>query len=199
MDDKNLEEKILQPYNMLALYSKGAFPMGNDEGDIDWYMPNIRCIIPLNDYNIPRSLKKFMQTCGFSYDYDKRQLEVIEYCSRREKTWINDKLKNAYKGLYGIGCLRSVETYDQNGELIGGLYGISYKGCFFGESMFSLKPQASKCALVKLIERLIERNYVLLDVQFWTPHLAMFGARVISFDKYFELLQKGEKIETKFS
>lgn len=199
MNDKSLEEKLLRPYNMLSLYAKGAFPMGNEEGGIDWYLPNIRCIIPLDNYNIPRSLRKFMRTCDYRYDYDKRQMEVIELCSHRKETWINDKLKKAYKGLYDIGCVRSVETYDKEGNLIGGLYGISYRGCFFGESMFSLKPQASKCALAKLLERLSERKFVLLDVQFWTPHLAMFGAKEISFDEYFQLLRKGEEVNPIFA
>ncbi|MBM4170830.1 MAG: leucyl/phenylalanyl-tRNA--protein transferase [Ignavibacteria bacterium] len=191
------EEDLLKPQNMIRLYSRGAFPMADDSGKINWYLPEVRTIIPLMEFNIPRSLKKFMKRTDYEYRFNFNQLEVIKQCAQRESTWISEKLIDAYKNLINFNYLHSVEVYQSN-RLIGGLYGIAYKGAFFGESMFSLVSQASKCALVKLIERLTYNNYSVLDVQFQTEHLKMFGAREISFDEFYELLLVAYKSETSF-
>lgn len=193
----NLKKDLLKPKNMIQLYARGAFPMADDFGNIDWYMPEIRTIIPLDNYNIPRSLRKFMQTSGFDYKFDCKIVDVINSCAKRPKTWISQELIEAYKGLINLGYLHSVEVYEKN-KLVGGLYGVTYKGAFFGESMFSKVSQASKCALVKLIERLNEKNFVLLDVQFQTEHLKMFGAKEISFEEYINLLLESYKRNVSF-
>ncbi|MCX7797185.1 MAG: leucyl/phenylalanyl-tRNA--protein transferase [Melioribacter sp.] len=187
----------LKPEYMIQLYAQGAFPMADDDGNIEWYLPEIRTIIPLNDYNIPRSLRKFMEKSNFEYDYDKNILQVIYNCAARPKTWINKDLIDAYERLIALGYVHSVEVY-MNKELVGGLYGVTYKGAFFGESMFSKVSQASKCALVKLIERLNEKDFVLLDVQLQTEHLKMFGAKEISFEEYTDLLLQAYKKDVSF-
>lgn len=169
------------------MYARGAFPMADDTGEINWYMPDTRTIIPLDSFNIPRSLKKFLPTAGFEFCYDKNPFEVIRECAKRESTWISEELIEAYKGLHQLGHLHSVEVY-QNKQLVGGLYGVTYLGAFFGESMFSKVSQASKCALVKLVERLREKEFVLLDVQYQTGHLKMFDAKEIPFDEFSKLL-----------
>lgn len=188
--EKHLSAKdLLKPENMIMLYARGAFPMADDEGVINWYMPEIRTIIPLDNYNMPRSLKKIYNNSDFEYRFDTATNEVINNCAGRKTTWISNELKEAYNGLIENGYLHSVEVF-KNDNLVGGLYGVSYKGAFFGESMFSKEPQASKCALVKLIERLNEKNFVLLDVQYQTEHLQMFGAKEITFEEFAELLIK---------
>jgi len=179
----------LRPENMIRLYSRGAFPMADEiTGEINWYLPEIRTIIPLTNYNYPRSLKKSIKEQNFEFRYDHNFLPVVKACANREKTWISDKLISSYLKLQELGHIHTVETW-QNGELVGGLYGISYAGAFFGESMFSKVSQASKAALIKLIEHLTEKNFVMLDVQYITPHLEMFGAVEISFEEYNRLLQ----------
>ncbi len=189
-EDKYLSKKdFLKPENMIRLYAQGAFPMADEFGEINWYLPEIRTIIPLGSYNIPRSLKKFLHSSYFEFQYDTHVLDIILKCAERESTWISPELIEAYKGLIGLGNLHSVEVF-QNKLLVGGLYGVAYKGAFFGESMFSKVPQASKCALVKLIERLNEKGFVLLDVQYQTEHLQMFGAKEISFEDFNKLLTK---------
>jgi leucyl/phenylalanyl-tRNA--protein transferase len=191
------EEEFLQPENMIKLYSRGAFPMADDNGKINWYFPDIRTVIPLDNYNLPRSLRKFMERTNFLIKTDTSYQEVIKNCAAREKTWISEKLIDAYKRLFTLNHLHSVEVW-QNDKLVGGLYGITFKGAFFGESMFSNITQASKVALIKLIEHLIEKKFLLLDVQYQTPHLKMFGAVEISFFEYYELLLKSYKTDCEF-
>ena len=181
-------EEWLEPDNMIRLYSRGAFPMADEiTGEINWYMPEIRTIIPLNNYNIPRSLKKILKDEIFEFRYDRNFISVVKGCADRNETWISDQLIKAYLELYKLGYVHTVETW-KNGKLVGGLYGISYGGAFFGESMFSKISQASKAALVKLLERLNEKEFIMLDVQYITPHLKMFGAKEIPFEEYNSLL-----------
>ena len=198
MDKKREEENLLSPKNMILLYARGAFPMGEESGNINWYMPEVRTIIPLDSYNIPRSLKKFMEQGDFEYSYDKATMEVVRKCASREETWINDTLIEAYERIMELGHLHSVEVYQKN-KLVGGLYGVTFRGAFFGESMFSEVPQASKSALAKLIDRLNKRGFRVLDVQYYTEHLGMFGATEISFEEYVSLLKSSYQWDVSFN
>ncbi|MGD8780575.1 MAG: leucyl/phenylalanyl-tRNA--protein transferase [Ignavibacteria bacterium] len=182
-NDRINKKDLLKPENMVRMYANGAFPMADKNGVLEWYMPEIRTIIPLDNFNIPRSLKKFMNNCNFEYRFSLDPLEVIKRCAEREETWISGELIEAYKGLINRGNLHSVEVY-QDKILLGGLYGVTFRGAFYGESMFSNVSQASKTALVKLVERLNEKGFELLDVQFITEHLMMFGAVEISFEEF---------------
>ena len=183
------KRELLKPENMLLLYARGAFPMADEDGEIDWYMPQIRTIIPLDDYNFPRSLRKYLEKSKFKILFDNDPLRIIKNCADREKTWISDRLIEAYSGLIKTGHLHSVEVFESN-KIIGGLFGVTYRGAFFGESMFSKKSQASKAALTKLLQHLNKKNFSLLDVQFLTEHLEMFGAKEISFEEYKNLMRE---------
>lgn len=183
------EEQLLKPENMILLYARGAFPMSDDKGVLRWYLPELRTIIPLDNYNYPRSLRKFIERNNPEFRFDSDYLRVIKNCADRETTWISEKLIKAYSGLFEAGYLHTVEVWKEN-EMIGGLYGITYKGAFFGESMFSKKSQASKAALIALIEHLRKKNFTLLDVQYMTEHLKMFGAVEIEFAEFERLLIK---------
>jgi len=183
-------KELLKPDNMLRLYASGAFPMADAEtGNINWYLPGIRTIIPLNNYNIPRSTKKVIDKQNFEIRFDNDFEGVLEGCADRESTWISEELKSAYRRLKKRGHIHTVETW-KNGKLVGGLYGVTFRGAFFGESMFSKVSQASKAALAALLEHLKEKDFVLLDVQYMTEHLKMFGAVEISFEEYTKLLHK---------
>jgi leucyl/phenylalanyl-tRNA--protein transferase len=168
-------DDLLLPNNMIRLYARGAFPMAEPTGEINWYLPEIRAIIPLDNYNVPRSLRKFMETADFQYRFDTAVMEVVRQCANRPSTWISERLIEAYEGLHQSGFLHSVEVWREN-KLVGGLYGVTYKGAFFGESMFSAVSQASKCALVKLIE-----------------HLKMFGTVQINYEEFNNLLARAYK------
>lgn len=196
--DDHFYKELLKPENMIRLYSKGAFPMAEDKsGAINWYLPEIRCIIPLDNFNIPRSLKKIINQNRFEIRYNSDFINVVKGCADRESTWISDELIEAYLRLHQKGYIKTVETWKDN-MLVGGLYGISFRGAFFGESMFSKVPQASKVALANLIYHLKEKNYALLDVQFMTEHLRMFGAIEISWDEYQAKLFESYKLECEF-
>lgn len=193
------QEDFLLPYNMIRLYAMGAFPMADPEnGDkIDWFMPEKRAIIPIDAYNVPRSLRKHIEKTEFRIEIDRDFESVVKNCAKREETWISEKLIKAYFNLYAINHIHTVEVYQEN-KLVGGLYGITYHGAFFGESMFSEVSQASKIALVKLLEHLRKKGFVLLDIQFMTDHLEMFGAIEIPFEEYEELLQKAYATPVEF-
>ena len=181
---------LLKPDNMLRLYASGAFPMADAEtGSINWYLPDIRTIIPLNNYNIPRTAKKAIDDKNFEIRFDTDFDGVLEGCADRDSTWISDELKSAYRKLKKRGHIHTVETW-KDGKLVGGLYGVTFHGAFFGESMFSKVSQASKAALAALLKHLKGKDFVLLDVQYMTEHLKMFGAVEISFEEYTKLLHK---------
>jgi leucyl/phenylalanyl-tRNA---protein transferase len=183
-------KELLKPENMIRLYASGAFPMADAEtGNINWYLPEIRTIIPLDRYNIPRSTKKAIDDKNFEIKFDTDFEGVLAGCSDRESTWISDELKAAYRRLKKRGHIHTVETW-KDGKLVGGLYGVTFRGAFFGESMFSKVSQASKAALVALLKHLKEKEFVLLDVQYMTEHLKMFGAIEIAFEEYTKLLHK---------
>jgi leucyl/phenylalanyl-tRNA--protein transferase len=184
---------------MIKLYALGAFPMAESKTSdvVNWYLPEIRTIIPLESYHIPRSLRKVMRTMEYEIRYDCNIETVIHHCAEREDTWISGKLIRAYKKLIKLGYLHTVEVYQAN-ELIGGLYGITYRTAFMGESMFSLVPQASKIALANLLSHLNERHFTVLDVQYLTPHLEMFGAKQISLDEFNKKLKEAYKSDTTF-
>lgn len=183
-------KELLKPENMIRLYASGAFPMADAEsGNINWYLPEIRTIIPLDNFNIPRSTRKAIDDENFEIRFDTDFEGVLDGCSDRESTWISDELKFAYKRLKKRGHIHTVETW-KDGKLVGGLYGVTFRGAFFGESMFSKVSQASKAALVALLKRLKEKDFILLDVQYMTEHLKMFGAVEISFEEYTKLLHK---------
>lgn len=192
-------DELLKPHNMIRLYANGLFPMAdNQTGEISWYYPEIRTIIPLNNFNVPRTLKKNINNKNYEIRFDYNFEKVVRYCADREETWISEKLINAYLELYKLGYMHTLEVWMDN-KIAGGLYGVTYKGAFFGESMFSLVPQASKIALVNLCKHLQKKGFVLLDVQYMTEHLAMFGAKEIELDEYKKLLIRSSFSNVSFS
>jgi len=189
---------LLKPDNMLRLYASGAFPMADSEtGFINWYLPETRTIIPLDNFNIPRSSKKAIEEKNFEIKFDVDFEGVVTGCADRDSTWISDELIIAYRRLKKRGYIHTVETW-KDGKLVGGLYGVTFRSAFFGESMFSKVSQGSKAALVALLKHLKEKDFILLDVQYMTKHLKMFGAVEISFEEYTKLLQKAYVKECEF-
>jgi len=172
---------------LLEAYARGVFPMA-EEGEILWFSPERRGLIPLDDrFHIPHGLAKALRKRPFELRWDTAFREVMLGCSERSETWIDEAILESYCTLHEKGYAHSVECWDEDG-LQGGLYGVSLRGAFFGESMFSRKTDASKIALVELVRQLRERNFLLLDTQWMTTHLKQFGGYEVSRQEYHRLL-----------
>lgn len=180
------EEEFSEAEKYINYYVQGAFPMDNGDG-VNWYEPVNRAIIYLDRFNFPRSLRKFLEKSSFEIRLDTCTQDVIDNCSNREETWISEGVKDIYRKLMKVKVVHSVEVF-QEGKLVGGLYGLAIMGMFIGESMFSSVPQASKAALVYLVDHLKCKDYAFLDVQLMTEHLRMFGADEIDDEEYDRLL-----------
>ena len=174
----------LAPTRLLAAYAAGIFPMADDNGEIHWLAPDPRAIIELEGLRVSRSLRRAAKRGGFEVTIDRDFFSVIQACAdRSEGTWISQEIGEAYRELHRLGFAHSVEAW-HDGTLVGGLYGVVIGGAFFGESMFHRVTDASKVALVRLVERMRERGFVLLDVQFLTDHLRKLGAVEIPRSEY---------------
>lgn len=174
--------------------------MADDEERIRWYSPDPRGIVPLERFHVPRRLARTMRGGGFEVTIDRAFPAVIRACAadREEGTWINAEIIDTYSALHARGFAHSVEVWS-GGQLAGGLYGVSLRGAFFGESMFHVVTDASKVALASLVERLRARRFRLLDVQWVTPHLERFGAEEVPRARYLRLLKAALETEASFS
>jgi leucyl/phenylalanyl-tRNA--protein transferase len=186
---------------LLGAYASGWFPMAVAPGKIQWYSPDPRGIIPLDGFHTPSRLARAVRRAGFEIRINTAFRAVIEACARRDDTdgnWIDEQIIESYSALHEQGFAHSMETW-QDGRLAGGLYGVSLGGAFFGESMFHRVADASKAALVALVDRLRAREYVLLDTQWVTPHLEQFGAVEIPRRRYLRLLDEALAVKTTFT
>jgi leucyl/phenylalanyl-tRNA---protein transferase len=194
----------LDPQTLLAAYSQGFFPMANRQGRIAWYTANPRGIIPLETFHIPRTLRTLARrdpdSGGFELRIDFDFEAIMRACgeNRGDGTWINDELIAAYLRLHKLGFAHSVETWKDN-QLAGGLYGVSLGAAFFGESMFHRLRDASKVALVHLVQRLKDRGYELLDTQAVTTHLSRFGCIEIPAEEYLKKLARAMQRQCTFN
>ena len=184
-----IDTPIIEPTFLLQAYSQGLFPMGMEDGEIGWFSPDPRGVIPLSAFHIPHGLKRFLKKSPFTVRSDTRFRDVMLGCSDRDSTWIDDTVLESYCHLHKLGFAHSVETWEGN-RLVGGLYGVSLGGAFFGESMFSRVSNASSAALVALVGHLNAVGYQLLDTQWTTPHLKRFGATEIPRDAYMQQLER---------
>jgi leucyl/phenylalanyl-tRNA--protein transferase len=181
---------VLESGLLLGAYASGYFPMADSKsGPIRWYSPDPRAVIPLEGFKVARSLRQTLKKGSFQVRIDTAFEAVMRGCASREDTWISEEIVGAYVELHRLGRAHSVEAW-HGVTLAGGLYGVSLGGAFFGESMFSVERDASKVALVALVERLRERGFGLLDIQFMTPHLARFGAVNLPRRQYLGLLKE---------
>lgn len=191
-------EGYIRPAVLIAAYRGGMFPMAMDNrGEIGWFSPDPRGVIPLSEFHIPHGLKRTLRKDAFEIRIDTAFPEVMRGCAERKTTWISEEIITSYEKLFELGYAHSVECW-QDGELAGGLYGIAIGGAFFGESMFSRATDASKVALVHLVNRLKERRFQLLDTQWTTDHLSRFGCREIPRYEYLRQLNQALLVTTRF-
>ena len=189
---------MIEPEVLLQGYRLGVFPMAMEDGEIGWFSPDPRAILPLKEFHVPHTLERILRKKIFEIRIDVSFAEVMRQCADREETWINAEIIESYTRLHQLGHAHSIEAW-HNGELAGGLYGVSIGGAFFGESMFHHVRDASKIALLALVERLRERKFVLLDTQWLTPHLLQFGAIEIPRSQYLHLLTSAVNLPRTFA
>lgn len=201
MAGRRSRDQSITPELLLRAYSIGMFPMSEsaDDPELFWVEPDLRGIIPLDDFHVSKSLAKAMRKHPFDIRFDTAFDRVVEKCAEsvenRPSTWINAQIKELYGALHRLGHAHSVEAWEGD-ELVGGLYGVTLGSAYFGESMFSRRTNASKICLVHLVERLRQLGFTLLDTQFTTEHLVTFGAIDIPKAEYGVLLDKAMESET---
>ncbi|MDJ0675190.1 MAG: leucyl/phenylalanyl-tRNA--protein transferase [Calothrix sp. MO_167.B42] len=180
-------------------YAQGYFLMADEDNVLGWYGSRDRTVIPLDErFRYPKSLRRALNQNQFTVAINRDFKSVVEGCANREKTWISPELKDIYLRLHKTGWAYSFETW-QGDELAGGILGIVIGGAFIGESMFYRISEGSKVAMVKLVERLRERQFVLFDAQMMNPHLERFGAYGVSEEEYQDLLYKALQCQCFFS
>jgi leucyl/phenylalanyl-tRNA--protein transferase len=192
----------LTPDLLIAAYCQGLFPMADDDGEIYWYDPNPRAIIPLDTFHVPRRLARRVRGGEFEIRVDSSFRAVMEACAEprpgQAGTWISAEMVDAYAELHRLGFAHSVEAW-RGGELAGGLYGVAVRGLFAGESMFSRVNDASKVALVHLVERLRRGGFTLLDSQYVVGgHMLQFGTVEIPRAEYRRRLKHALQVEASF-
>ena len=188
---------MIAPELLLQGYRLGVFPMAMEDNSIGWFSPEPRAIIPLDRFHVPHTLRRVVRRQSFEIKIDSSFGEVIRECAKRHDTWINGEIMESYERLHALGYAHSIEAWREE-KLAGGLYGVALGGAFFGESMFHRQRDASKVALVALVEHLRAKKFILLDTQWITPHLAQFGATEIPREHYLKLLRRAVDLPRKF-
>jgi leucyl/phenylalanyl-tRNA---protein transferase len=187
------------PRGILLAYCNGIFPMADEDGQIGWYRPDPRAILPLEEFYVSRSLAKTIRQARFEVRVNTDFEGVMRGCADREEgSWISERFVRTYGELHRMGFAHSVEAW-REGRLVGGTYGLAIGGAFMAESMFHYETDASKIALGALVSRLKEREFRLLDVQFVTPHLAGFRAMEITAEEYEARLLDALPLERSFA
>lgn len=181
----------LTPDLLMQGYASGIFPMAEhrDDPEIFWVDPKRRGVLPLSAFHLSRSLRRRMRQTRFEVAIDRDFIGVVDGCSDRADTWINDEIRSLYIALHLRGDAHSLEIWDGD-DLVGGVYGVTLGAAFFGESMFSKRTDASKIALACLVDRLTDGGYELFDTQFLTAHLASLGACEIDRTTYRKALRQ---------
>jgi leucyl/phenylalanyl-tRNA--protein transferase len=183
---------------IMAGFQNGIYPTGYEgESDITWFCPHQRAIIDFSNVRIPRSLAKVIRSGRYLHTIDKNFTGVIRGCRQKRKnqwwdTWVTEDAINQFTILHQYGYAHSIETWDREGNLVGGLFGMDAGGLFCGQSMFHTQSDASKCALLFVIEHLRSRGATWLDAQVMTPHIESLGATMISRDEFLDRLKEGQ-------
>ena len=195
--------RVFGPTELLDCYRRGVFPMADSRDDPRLFLvdPDLRGVLPLDRFHLSKSLRKTIKRDEFDVRINTSFSRVMELCAEsapdRPNTWINSPILNLYSALHRAGNAHSVEAW-RDGELVGGLYGVSLKGAFFGESMFSRATDASKVALAHLVARLRAGGYRLLDTQFVTSHLATFGVEEVPREAFHVFLKDALQVDGVF-
>ena len=192
--------KIIPVQTLLMGYSQGIFPMADarDSKDVSWYTADRRGIIPLDNFHVSGNVQRIIRQDRYRIEIDRAFRRTMEHCADRKTTWISDVIIESYTRLHEAGFAHSVEVYNDDDEMVGGLYGVSLKAAFFGESMFNNARESAKVALYYCHKALVEGGFELWDTQYYTDHLSQFGCIEIPGEKYLDLLDEAIASEATF-
>jgi leucyl/phenylalanyl-tRNA--protein transferase len=200
MNNRQSDKRIIPPDILLEGYSKGIFPMSEsrDDDTVNWYSALKRGIIPINRFHVSKNVQRIIRQGRYECRINTRFSEVMKECASRKTTWISELIINSFEVLHQSGHAHSVEMYNDDGKLAGGLYGVSLRGAFFGESMFKNEKEADKVALWHCHQILEQNGFTLWDTQFYTDHLSQFGCIEISPQEYKRRLDEALQIHAEF-
>jgi leucyl/phenylalanyl-tRNA--protein transferase len=200
MNNRQSDKRIIPPDILLEGYSKGIFPMSEsrDDDTVNWYSALKRGIIPINRFHVSKNVQRIIRQGRYECRINTRFSEVMKECASRKTTWISELIINSFEVLHQSGHAHSVEMYNDDGKLAGGLYGVSLGGAFFGESMFKNEKEADKVALWHCHQILEQNGFTLWDTQFYTDHLSQFGCIEISPQEYKRRLDEALQIHAEF-
>lgn len=192
----------LNPERIIVAYLQGIFPWYNTNDPIIWWSPDPRCVLFPQEIKISKSMRQLFKKQFYKVTFDQQFSAVIQNCANlryenREDTWLNNKMIESYTLLHEMGFAHSVEVWNDQNELVGGLYGLAMGKCFFGESMFFTQANASKYGFIALVQKLIENDYELIDCQVYNSHLESLGATMIPRDIFLSLLDTHIEEEVK--
>ena len=191
---------MISPEELLNAYANGIFPMADSRHDpqAKWYTSRRRGIIPMNQFHISSNVQRIVRNNHYHIKVNYAFRRVMEACADRESTWISDEIINSYCNLHELGNAHSVSVFNKDWELVGGQYGVSLGGAYFGESMFGWAKEASKVALFWTHQVLQQGGFELWDTQFWNKHLSQFGCIEITAEEYHKRLESALRKEAKF-
>lgn len=197
---KENPKRIIPPEHLLSGYEKGIFPMSESKDDpgFQWYTARRRGIIPIDAFKVSGNVRRIIRQGRYQHKVNRDFRTVIEECANRKTTWISDLIIDSYEMLHEMGYANSVEVYNEEGTLAGGLYGVTLGAAFFGESMFKKETEADKVALWHCHQILKKNGFELWDTQYYTDHLAQFGCIEIPGKQYMEKLEKALRKEAVF-
>lgn len=197
------DRDVLRPDALLAAYAHGAFPMddpADPDAPVEFYEADPRAVIPVDGFRVPRSVARAVRRGDYLVRVDTAVREVLEACAEREEgTWLSPRLVDAYAALHAAGHCHTVECWDREGRLAGGLFGVTLGGLFTSESMFHRAPDAGNVAVVATAQRLRERGYLLWDIQMATEHTSRFGAELVDREEYRRRLRAALAVRRRFT
>ncbi len=198
---KDDDNKIIPPESLLDAYSQGIFPMSESRHDttVGWYSARERGVIPIDSFRVSSNVQRMIRQGRYSCKINTRFRRVMQECANRQTTWISGLIINSFEVLHLAGHAHSVEMYNKEGQLAGGLYGVSLGSAFFGESMFKNEEEADKVALWHCHQILRKNGFTLWDTQFYTDHLAQFGCIEIPSDEYYKRLDEALQRDAEFT
>lgn len=193
-----MQGEELTPWLIRYAYAEGVFPMTLDDGEVGWFQPHRRCLLPIEGIHVSRSLKKTLRKAEFTVTFDQAFEQVMRSCLRPGDNWISEDFIRVYTLIHHQGWGHSCEVWN-GGELVGGVYGIALGACFCAESMFHRETDASKVALMSMVDKCRELGFTIFDAQIMNPHLRSLGANEITHADYVAKLEAALKTKTPWS